>query len=286
MLFQRPDGRRVRSVDPFDKMIPYIMRHRYDAQNFIAYELPCDGMDAYIKQKKAEGVTLSYMQIVMAAGVRLLALRPKLNRFIMNGDIYTHHDISIALSLRRDLRNEDEPETTVKLIFNGMETIDQVCAKIEETVRSITDAKSETDTDAVAEAIVKVPECLVKGVVKTLMFMDRHNCMPKVVLEASPWHSSVFFTNIKSLGLPHISHHLSDFGTAGLFFAMGKEYKKMIPTGENTFKTKKVLPFGLTMDERLCDGLYFARSMKLLKKFVEDPSILETPPEKRIFDDK
>ena len=116
------------------------------------------------------------------------------------------------------------------------------------------------------------------------MFLDRHNRMPKAVIDASPWHSSVFFTNIKSLGLPHTSHHLSDFGTAGLFFAMGKEYKKMIPTGENTFKTKKVLPFGLVMDERICDGLYLARSVQLLKKLVSHPELLETPPEQRLFD--
>jgi hypothetical protein len=133
---------------------------------------------------------------------------------------------------------------------------------------------------------MKVPDVLVGGIVRTLMFLDRHNCMPKTVIEASPWHSSVFFTNIKSLGLPQISHHLSDFGTAGLFFAMGKEYKKMIPTGENTFKTKKVMPFGLTMDERICDGLYFARSMKILKKYVEQPELLETPLEHRILDDE
>lgn len=286
MLFERPDGRRVLKIDPFDKMIPYIMRRRYDAQNFISYELPCEGMDRYIAKKKEEGIRLTYMQLVMAAGVRLLALRPKLNRFIMNGSIYAHHDISMAVSIKRSLRRDDEAETTVKLIFTGLETLDEICQKIENAVRSIATEKGSTDTDEVAEKLLSGPEFLVKGLIRALMFMDKHNCMPKEIIEASPWHSSVFFTNIKSLGLPHIQHHLTDFGTAGLFFAMGKEYQKMIPTGENTFKTKKILPFGLTMDERICDGLYFARSMKILKKHVEHPELLETPLEQRIFDDE
>lgn len=286
MLFKRPDGRRVYKVDPFDKMIPYIMQRRYDAQNFIAYELPCDGMDAYIAKKREEGVKLTYMQLIMAAGVRLLALRPKMNRFIMNGRIYAHHDITISVSIKRSLRRDDEAETTVKLVFTGLETLDEICQKIEDAVRSIADDKSSTETDAVADALLKVPDALAKGLISTLMFMDKHNCMPKVILDASPWHSSVFFTNIKSLGLPHIQHHLTDFGTASLFFAMGKEYKKVIPTGENTFKTKKVVPFGLTMDERICDGLYFARSMQVLKKHVQHPELLETPLEQRIFDDE
>ena len=241
-------------------------------------------MDAFIAQKRAEGKRYTYMQLVMAAGVRLLALRPKMNRFIMNGSIYAHNDISIAVSIKRTLRRDDEAETTVKLIFNGLETLDEICQIIDNAVKGVTQAKAETQTDQVAEVLTKVPDWLLRPVVSTLMFLDRHNRMPKAVIDASPWHSSVFFTNIKSLGLPHTSHHLSDFGTAGLFFAMGKEYKKMIPTGENTFKTKKVLPFGLVMDERICDGLYLARSVQLLKKLVSHPELLETPPEQRLFD--
>lgn len=283
-MTKRPDGKRVQGVDPFDRMLPMILRKRYDAQNYIAYELPCEGMDAFIAQKRAEGKRYTYMQLVMAAGVRLLALRPKMNRFIMNGSIYAHNDISIAVSIKRTLRRDDEAETTVKLIFNGLETLDEICQIIDNAVKGVTQAKEETQTDQVAEVLTKVPDWLLRPVVSTLMFLDRHNRMPKAVIDASPWHSSVFFPNIKSLGLPHISHHLSDFGTAGLFFAMGKEYKKMIPTGENTFKTKKVLPFGLVMDERICDGLYLARSVQLLKKLVSHPELLETPPEQRLFD--
>lgn len=100
-MTKRPDGKRVQGVDPFDRMLPMILRKRYDAQNYIAYELPCEGMDAFIAQKRAEGKRYTYMQLVMAAGVRLLALRPKMNRFIMNGSIYAHNDISIAVSIKR-----------------------------------------------------------------------------------------------------------------------------------------------------------------------------------------
>lgn len=283
MFGKRADGRRVYNVNPFDKMIPYLMKERNDAQNFFNGDLPCEGMDRYIAAKKEEGIQLTYMQLILAACIRTIAERPLLNRFIMNSKIYAHNKIWISFSIKKTLR-EDGEETSIKMEFEGTETLMEICTAIESEIQKVIRGGAVTETDDVAKLIMTVPDCLVRLAVNVLMFMDRHNCMPKMVLDASPFHTTMFFTNLKSLGLDYIYHHLSNFGTMGTFFAMGKEKLKMTCTGEGKFKTSKVVPFGFGMDERICDGTYFARSVKMLTKYVKNPELMETPLEKRIQD--
>ncbi len=283
MFGKRTDGRRVYHVNPFDKMIPYLMTERNDAQNFFHGDLPCEGMDRYIARKKEEGIRLTYMHLILAAGVRVIAERPKLNRFIMNRKIYAHHKIWMSFSVKKSLR-EDGEETTIKLEFEGTETLMEICSTIDREIEKVMRGTGETETDQVARLIMNAPDFLVRLAVDVMKFMDRHGCMPKAVLDASPFHTSLFFTNLKSLGIDYIYHHLSNFGTMGMFFAMGKEKLKMTVTGEGTFQTSKVVPFGFGMDERICDGAYFVRTVRALTKYVKHPELLEVPLEKRVQD--
>ena len=112
------------------------------------------------------------------------------------------------------------------------------------------------------------------------MWMDKHNIMPKFIIDLSPFHTSVFLTNLKSLGINHVFHHVYNFGTTGLFFAMGKE--KEIPViRKNEIAAEKHMGFGLVSDERFCDGLYFAMSLRQLKKILRNPACLEKALEKK-----
>lgn len=130
---------------------------------------------------------------------------------------------------------------------------------------------------------MSIPGPLIRLVVNTLMFMDRHNVLPKSVIDASPFHTSLFITNLRSLGINHIFHHVYEFGTTGLFIAIGKEKNEPAFNGTQLVIEKR-MGFGLVTDERFCDGLYFARSLKILKKFLNNPSLLEVPLEHKIED--
>ena len=142
----------------------------------------------------------------------------------------------------------------------------------------------ENDTDKLLRFLMKaIPGPLIKLVINTLLWMNKHSIMPKLIVNLSPFHTSFFITNLKSLGINHIYHHTYEFGTTGLFFAMGKE--KIIPVvqkGEIT--TEKHMGFGLVSDERFCDGLYFALSLRQLRKFMKNPALLEVPLEKKVED--
>lgn len=286
MFGKRYDGRVVHDINPIQKIMPYIMKTRTDSMNMFEDQIPCEAMDAYIAKKKEEGIELNYMHILIAAMVRMLAIRPQLNRFVMNGKIYARPKIWVSFVVHETLR-EDSRETTVKLCFEGTETILEIANTINEVVARETGVKREPNaTDKLAAFIMnKIPGPLIKLVVNILLWMDKHNLLPKAIIEASPFHTSLFITNLKSLGINHIFHHTYEFGTTGLFIAMGKEKKVPVVEGSN-LTTKKMMGFGLVSDERFCDGLYFARSLRKLKRFMADPVLLETPLEKRVEDAK
>lgn len=247
---------------------------------------PCEPMDTYIKAKAAEGIKLGYMHIIIAAIVRLIALRPQLNRFVMNGKIYARPKIWVSFVVHPTLK-DGSVGTTIKLCFDGTESILEVAEIVNAAVEKETTKRvGENATDKLLRTLMKrIPGFLIKFVINTLMWMDKHSIMPKAIVELSPFHTSMFLTNLKSLGINHVFHHTYNFGTTGLFFAMGKE--QMIPVVKaGQIMEEKHMGYGLVSDERFCDGLYFAMSLRQLRKFMKNPAVLETPLEKKVEDDE
>ena len=284
MFGKRPDGRRLKNLAPIQMIMPYVMKERSDSMNMYEDTFDCAPMDRYIQKKEAEGLKVGYMHILIAAIVRLIALRPQLNRFCMNGRIYARPKIWVSFVVHPTLRNDSEG-TTIKMCFEGTETIIEIAQMINDRVAKETVLRTEENgTDKLLRTLMhKIPGFLIKFVVDTLMWMDKHNIMPKAIIELSPFHTSFFVTNLKSLGISHIFHHTYNFGTTGLFFAMGKE--KRIPVVKNgEIVEEKHMSFGLVSDERFCDGLYFANSLRLMRKFMKNPESLEKPLDKKAED--
>ena len=284
MFNKRPDGRALKNLEPMQMIFPYVMKTRTDSMNMYDDTFACEPMDAYIKAKAEEGISLGYMHIVIAALVRLIALRPQLNRFCMNGKIYARPKIWVSFVVHPTLRDESVG-TTIKLCFEGTETILEVAEKINEAIANETvNRKGENDIDQLLRTLMKkIPGPFIKLVINTLLWMDKHNLLPKAIIDVSPFHTSFFITNLKSLGINHIFHHTYEFGTTGLFFAMGKEKQDpAIVNGE--LVARKEMGYGLVSDERFCDGLYFALSLRKLRKFMQNPAVLEKPLDKKVED--
>jgi len=283
MFGKRPDGRLIRTLDPLQMIMPYIMKTRTDSMNTYEDTFPCEPMDLYIKEKEAQGLKIGYMHILIAAVVRLIALRPQLNRFVMRNRIYARPKIWISFVVHPTLK-DGSTETVIKLRFDGTETILEIAEKINEAIRKETVLRTgENGTDKLARVLTCVPSFVIRLAVNTLMWMDRRNILPKFVLNLSPFHTTMFVTNLKSLGINHVHHHVYEFGTTGLFLAFGKE--QVIPVvraGETVHE--KHLGYSLVSDERFCDGLYFALSLRQLRKILRNPAVLETPLEQKVED--
>ena len=283
MLRNRPDGRRIRKVDPTQLITGFLMKKRYDSMNLYEDSINCAAWDQYIKEKAEQGIKLGYMHIFIAGIVRMLALKPRLNRFVMNGKLYARPKIWVSFTIHPQL-HIDSPDTTIKLMFEGTESILEIAEKINEAIRKETVLRTEeNDTDKLARVMTSLPAYILNIVASVLMWMDRHNIMPKSIIEFSPFHTSFYITNLKSLGINPVYHHTCEFGTNGLFFAMGKE--KQVPVAEKgEVEIQKLMPFTLVSDERFCDGLYFALALREFKKTMKNPKTLEIPLEEKVED--
>lgn len=283
MFGKRPDGRRIKNVDPMQLITGFLMKKRYDSMNMYEDTFNCEAWDQYIKEKGEQGIKIGYMHIFIAGIVRMLAKWPRLNRFVMNGKLYARPKIWVSFTIHPEL-HIDSPDTTIKLCFEGTETILEIAETINEAIRKETVLRTEeNDTDKLARMLTSLPSWILNIVAGVLMWMDRHNMMPKSIIEFSPFHTSFYITNLKSLGINHVFHHTTEFGTNGLFFAMGKE--KQIPVVEkDEVVIQKHMGFSLVSDERFCDGLYYALALREFRKIMKNPKVLEKPLEKKVED--
>lgn len=280
----RYDGRLIRSINPFYKIIPYIMRTRMDAQNLFEDKLDISRTEAYLRAKRNSGVkNLSFLHVVVAALVRTISQKPGLNRFIAGQKIYARNEILVSLALKKQL-NENSDETTIKLKFEPYDTLFDVAAKINADVMENKDTNTKNDTDRTARIIMLCPGFLVKFLVWFLKTLDYFGLMPKSINRVSPFHTSVFVTDLGSLGIQPVYHHLYEFGTTSIFVAFGAKRKEKIIDRNNNFIIKKYVYLKIVTDERIVDGYYFANAFKLFKSLVENPELLEVPPEK-VFED-
>lgn len=259
------------------------MIDRSDAQVYFKQDIPLSNMDEYIDKKAQEGIRMSYMNIIYAAIVRIINERPKLNRFVMNGTTYQRDTIYVSLSIKKSL-TDDGQETVVKIPFKGTETILEIKEKVDATIEKNKDLQTANKTDNLVKILNLVPNFLILFAVKMLKFLDKHGIMPKAVIKASPFHTSVFLTNVGSLGIDSIYHHIYNFGTTSLFFSMGKKKKSYIYE-DDEIKEEKCITIAFVGDERICDGHYYASSFKQLNKYLKKPELLEKAPKSVTTDD-
>lgn len=276
---KRSDGRLIKGVDPFFKLIPHIMENRTGSQVFYKQCFESKITDEYMRRNRETMPDISLMSIIISALVRTIAIRPALNRFVVNGQIFARHDIEISFVVKKTLK-DDSPETTIKLKFNGTETIKDITEAIAKAIHENLKDSGSNDTDKLAERFMKLPNGIIKAVVGFIKWLDRHGMIPRSVIDASPFHVSVFLTNMRSIKLDYLYHHLYDFGTASLFVSMGRTHKNAEDKSKNNFY------IGYTIDERICDGFYLSNTMRIFENFLNDPASMEEKLEAKTEDIK
>ena len=277
MFGYRPDGKKVRDLDPIQRIIPHIMTARHDSQNLTSFDISCAPFDDFIRGQEGEGMRYTYMDILIAIFVRTIAKLPRLNRFVMNGRIYMRNSIQVSFVVKKDLTSE-AADSLVKLDFTGLESLPQVREKIDAAIRENSHISANNGTDKLARILTITPNFLIKWVVGLAKFLDKHGMIPNALLRLSPFHTSIFVTNMKSIGGPSIFHHLYDFGTTGMFFSIGKEsVTTVVRKGE--VRQAKLLPLWFVCDERFCDGFYFVKALKTMYPFFLNPALLLDPLE-------
>lgn len=279
MFGYRSDGKKIKDLPPIFKIMHCVMPERVDSQVYFKQDIALKSLDEYIDRKAEEGIKISYMNIVYAAIVKIIGERPNLNRFAMNGSLYQRNKVYVSLVIKKSL-TDDGTETPIKLDFDGSENIFEIKNKLDEAIEKNKEVSNMNGTDKLTLAFSFIPNGLIRVAFKFLMFLDKHGLMPKKIIEVSPFHTSVFLTNVGSLGIDSIYHHIYNFGTTSMFFSMGKKKKSYIYE-DDEFRQEKCITLAFVGDERICDGYYYASSFKLLSKYLKKPELLEGNVEER-----
>ena len=276
----RADGRRLKNTDPMYRVAAHIMDKRVDAMNMTTIDIPYEPMQNYVNKKRKEGVNISHMALVISAYLRTMAEYPELNRFVVNKKVYTRNEIAVGMVVLKSLK--DHNGTMSKMYFSADNTVFEVNDIINQYVAENQTAPENNKTEKIIKILLSFPGLLTVGV-KLFKFLDKHGLLPKFIIEMSPFHMSLGITNLASIRTNHIYHHCYEFGTTSVFMAMGnlREVPKR-KGGEIVFE--RCLPIGVTMDERICSGSYFATAFKTLKKYLANPELLEQKPEKVLVD--
>lgn len=277
----RFDGRRVRSLTPMGRVAGYIMPDRNGASNLYKDAVEITALEKFVRRKKLEGWEgFGLTELFLSAYVRTVAAYPGINRFFSGQTVYTRgDDIQFCMVVKKRM-SADAPDTIIKLHLKPTDTLKEVYLKFRTAVSGAQQSQElDSDFDGLAGLINAIPGVLLKFAIWLLKTLDYFALLPKVLLELSPFHGSVFFTSMGSLGIPAIYHHLYDFGNLPVFVAIGRK-RRVNELGDNgEVLPRKYVDMAFVLDERTVDGFYYAAAIKHFQKLLLRPEQLEQPTE-------
>ena len=280
----RKDGRLLRSLPAFSKFIPFIMPTRNDASNLYEESMEVSVVDRRLRKLRVDGYKgIGMLHFLIAAYIRLISMLPGLNRFVVGRRIYARHDICVVMTVKRAL-SIDASETTIKVYFEPTDTIFDVYRKMNEKIEEIKASDENNNTEAVAEAICRLPRILLRLTIQILRIMDYFGWLPESLTDASPFHGSMIITDLGSLRIGPIFHHIYNFGTLPAFIAFGAKHHVYELDRHGNMVDNKYIDMKFTLDERTVDGHYFAQAFQAWRYLFLHPEILETPPTRVVED--
>lgn len=281
----RTDGRRIRTEPPMNQVSPYIMGQRNDATNLFSEAFEITHVERYIRQKRKEGMSsFGLMHVLLACYCRAVCKYPRLNRFISGQKIFSRGtDLQFCMTIKKEMTS-DSPESLIKVHLSPYDTAEDVYRKVNAAVEEVKNTPLDSDFDKTAHALLLIPGLFLKFTVWLLRTLDYFGLLPKFLLEISPFHGSVFFTSMGSLGIPPIYHHLYNFGNMPVFGSFGCKRRALEVQEDGSVVQKKYLDCKFSLDERIVDGFYYAAFFKHFKRILYHPEILDQPPEEVLSD--
>lgn len=284
MFGRRADGRVLKEVDPIVALTPYLMPMRCDAQVILNYKVDYERLARYIVQKGNEGYKFTFMELLIAAYVRTVSELPEINRFVSNKRLYARTQLTASFALLKETQEADAiEENTVKCHFDPRDTIYDVAERVNNAIEQNRREEADNATMKVAKLLLR--PALANTVVFLARVLDRYGVLPKYIMEASPFHTSLFITHMGSIGMPAVNHHIYNFGTTSLFLSLGSVERQTVIGSDGKAVRKRYLPIGITADERICAGAMYARMVNRMMHYLNNPELLETPPETVRFEE-
>ena len=274
----RRDAKLLRDTDALHFIMGIIYPNRADNEAYIAERVNLEPIKAYLAEKNVEGIPFKYtfFHVILTALVKTVTLRPKLNRFYANENYYQRNKVTAGFIIKKEFSDGSE-EAVALLEARPDATIDTIHEEIRQRVQATRSEQKMNTTDNSMDILNKLPRFLSKAAIRFIRWLDRHGWCPDFLIGDDPNYSSVFLSNLGSIKLRSGYHHLTNWGTCSLFCVIGE--KKWTPLyDQNGFvEMRETVDLGLTVDERVADGYYYSKSIRLFKYLLEHPELLEQP---------
>lgn len=280
----RKEGRLLRSLPAFNKFIPFIMPERNDALNYYEESFPIDDVDVCLRRERVAGYKgIGMLHFIIAAYIRCVSMLPGVNRFVAGRRIYARNNVEVVMAIKRNM-SLDATETTIKVVFEPTDTIFDVYRKLNQKIDEVKSSSDNNNTEDFAEAASHLPRFLLRFAIWFLKVLDYFGWIPQKYLDLSPFHGSMIITDLGSLRIGPIFHHIYNFGTLPVFIAFGAKHHKYELDRHGQMVDTKYLDCKFTLDERTVDGHYYAQFLQALRYIFAHPEILESPP-RRVVED-
>lgn len=276
----RRDAALVRDLDAMHYIMPLIYPNRCDNEAFLSEEIDLTNIMAYLERKNAANPDFHYslFQIIVTAVLKTITHRPLMNRFICNKSLYQRNYVSAAFTMKKKFA-DDGGEGFVILKAHDNDTIDTIHEEFARQVTTVRNdvADEQSSTDKSMNIVTKMPRFLSRALVAFVRYLDRHGKAPRAFTDGDPNYASAFITNLGSIKLHAGYHHLSNWGTTSFFLIVGERKLRPVYDENGNVTMRMSVDIGLTVDERIADGYYFAKTIRLMKKLLENPELLEKP---------
>ena len=274
----RRDATLLRNTDAMHFIMGIIYPHRADNEAYIAERVNLEPIKAYLAGKNVEGIPFKYtfFHVILTALVKTVTLRPKLNRFYANENYYQRNKITAGFVIKKEFSDGSE-EAVALLEAKPDATIDTIHQEIYQRVHATRNEQKMNTTDNSMDILNKLPRFLSKAVIRFIRWLDRHGWCPDVLIGDDPNYSSVFLSNLGSIKLRSGYHHLTNWGTCSLFCVIGEKKWTPLYDAHGLVEMRETVDLGLTVDERIADGYYYSKSIRLFKYLLEHPALLEQP---------
>ena len=276
-FFGRRDGHLIRNADSMHVIMPLIYPNRCDNEAYVSEIIDLTRVDEYLKQRNAGDPKFKYtlFHVIVAAMLKVIILRPKLNRFICNKNLYMREHYSASFTIKREF-SDDAGEGLAFLYADPDDTFETLHRELYKQISNSKEGGSDTSSDAL-DMFNKMPRLILKTVMAFMRFLDRHGWIPESIIGTDPYYASVILSNLGSIKLKSGYHHLNNWGTTSLFVIVGEMKKRPFYNDDGSYTMRNSVELGLTIDERLADGYYYSKSIRLLKYILMHPECLDEP---------
>ena len=245
--------------------------NRCDSAVYMNRKLDVTEFVKYMKNLKKEHEHVTFFHGLVFLLGKTIYSRPKMNYYVQDRKMFTHDDVSIAFVAKEKFEDDSVELLTVVKIQEDATVLD-ISNYVYEQVKKIRNAKR-GGLDNFVDKIGRLPNIIRVPLIETLKFMDRKGCLPKSLVEDNLYYSSAIVSNLGTFKTGAIYHNLTNFGTAS----------SVITFGEIVEEDKKYyMEIGATIDERIADGFYFVKSLKLLEYMFKNPEVLMEPVSKHV----